>query len=156
MASTIVRRQNSNPSATFGNVVDNLFQNSLRRFFDDNMWDTERPLTSGIVPVNVRETDHQYELEVIAPGCKKEDFKISIDDNVLTISFDKKEESKEQNEKSGWERNEYVRRSFSRSFTMDDTVDVNKINAGYQDGILHITLAKNEKAKKVSRNIEIK
>jgi HSP20 family protein len=55
-----------------------------------------------------------------------------------------------------WVRNEYVQQSFSRSFTLDDTVDVNKINATYTDGILHLTLAKNEKAKKVSKNIEVK
>jgi HSP20 family protein len=59
-------------------------------------------------------------------------------------------------QKAGWVRNEYVQRSFRRTFTLDDTVDVNKIDATYNDGILHLTLAKNEKAKKLSKNIEIK
>jgi len=156
MTTAIAKRQNGNPSVTFGNVVDNIFQNSLHRFFDDNFWDVEGQLTSGSVPVNVRETDQQYEMDVIAPGCRKEDFNINISDNLLTISFAHKEQNSEQNEKAGWVRNEYVQRSFSRSFTLDDTVDVDKISATYTDGILHLSLAKNEKAKKLSRNIEIK
>ena len=155
MTTTIAKRQNDSPSVTFGNVVDNIFQNSLRRFFDDNFWDVEGQLTTGTVPVNVRETDHQYEMDVIAPGCKKEDFNISINDNLLTITFNAKSENS-SSQKAGWIRNDYVQRSFSRSFTLDDTVDVNKINATYTDGILHLTLAKNEKAKKLSKNIEIK
>lgn len=155
MTTTIAKRQNDTPSVSFGNVVDNIFQNSLRRFFDDNFWDVEGQLTTGYVPVNVRETDHQYEMDVIAPGCKKEDFNININDNLLTISFNAKSENS-TSQKTGWVRNEYVQRSFSRSFTIDETVDVNKINAAYTDGILHLTLGKNEKAKKLSKNIEIK
>jgi len=71
MNNAIAKRQNDLPSVTFGNVVDNIFQNSLRRFFDDNFWDVEGQLTTGSVPVNVREMDHQYEIDVIAPGCKR-------------------------------------------------------------------------------------
>ena len=155
MTTTIAKRQNGNSPVSFGNVVDNIFQNSLRHFFDDNFWGFEGQLTPGTVPVNVRETDQQYEMDVIAPGCKKEDFNISINDNLLTVSFDSKLENSTP-QKGGWVRNEFVQRSFSRSFTLDDTVDVNKINATYTDGILHLTLAKNEKAKRISRNIEIR
>lgn len=152
---TLAKRQNGNlPSNALGNVVDNIFQNSLRRFFDGNFWDMENELTMGSVPVNVRETEQQYELDVIAPGCKKEDFSINIHDNVLTVSFNQKQENNEQ--KQGWSRSEYVQRSFNRSFTLDDTVDINKITASYTDGILHLSLLKSEKAKKISRNIEIK
>ncbi|WP_276502765.1 Hsp20/alpha crystallin family protein [Terrimonas pollutisoli] len=154
MKNTIAKRQNDLPSVSFGNVVDNIFQNSLRHFFDDNFWGGEGRLTTGTVPVNVRETDKQYEIDVIAPGCKKEDFNVSVNDNMLTISFDSKTEN-ESSPKEGWVRNEYDQRSFSRTFTLDDTVDVNKINATYTDGILHLTLAKNEKAKKLYKNIEI-
>jgi len=155
MKTTIAKRQNDLPSASFGNVVDNIFQNSLRHFFDDNFWDGEGRLTAGTVPVNVRETENHYEMDVIAPGRKKEDFNVSINDNMLTISFDSKSENV-NSQKDGWVRNEYVQRSFSRTFTLDDTVDMNKINATYTDGILHLTLAKNEKAKMVTKNIEIR
>ena len=155
MSNTIAKRPNGNPSVSFGNVVDNIFQNSLRRFFDDNFWDTDEPVPTGNVPTNVRETEHQYELDVVAPGCRKEDFEIKIDDNLLTVSFNHKTDNKQQNEKAGWVRNEYMQRSFSRSFTLDDTVDLNNIRAAYTDGILRLQLPKNEKAKKISRNIEI-
>ena len=155
MNNTIAKRENGNSYASFGNVVDNIFQNSLRRFFDDNYWDAENPMTTGTVPVNIRETDQQYELDVIAPGCKKEDFKISVEDNLLTISMNRTEEQKEQNQKSGWARNEFTLRSFTRSFKLEDSVDVNNIQANYTDGILRIGLGKSEKAKKVTRNIDV-
>ncbi len=156
MTNTIAKRQNGNPSASFGNVVDNIFQNSLRRFFDDNYWESDTASNTGRFPVNIRETDASFELDVIAPGCRKEDFKISIDDNTLKISFEQKTENTSGNEKSGWVRNEYVQRSFSRSFSLDDTGDPTKINVTYTDGILRVVLAKNEKAKHISRSIEVK
>jgi len=154
MTTTIAKRQNGNPSVSFGNVVDNIFQNSLRRFFDDNFWDTERYLTSGNVPVNVREKEHQYEMDVIAPGCRKEDFNINISDNMLTVSFEQKQQNTNQPD-DFWVRNEYLQRSFARSFTLDDSVDAGKISATYTDGILRLILPKNEKAKKLSKQIEI-
>lgn len=155
MTTTIAKRQNGTSSASFGNVVDNIFQNSLRRFFDNNFWDADNSLTAGNVPVNVRETEQQYELDVIAPGCKKEDFKINVADNVLTISLEHKQEKQSNDEKTGWVRNEYIQKSFSRSFTLDDTVDINTINASYMDGVLKLVLPKNEKARKPARHIEI-
>jgi len=152
----IAKRTNGNYPGTFGSVVDDIFENSLKHFFDDKFLDTGFPgkYTAG-VPVNVRETDDRYEVDVIAPGCKKEDFKVSIENNLLTVSFNHTDEHQEGDKKQKWVRNEYFQRSFSRSFTLDDTVDVNNINATYVDGILRLSMAKNEKAKSVSRNIQI-
>jgi len=155
MTNTIAKRNNGNDFTGFGNVVDNIFQNSLRRFFDGNFWDAENELTRGTVPVNIRETEQQYELDVVAPGCRKEDFSIKVENNVLTVALNKKEPV-EQKEKQGWVRSEFVQHAFSRSFTLDDTVDATKINASYTDGILRIGLGKNEKAKMASRRIEVK
>ena len=156
MTNTIAKRSNGSPATTgLGNLVDNMFQNSFRRFFDDNFWDVDAGLKAGCAPVNIRETDQSYELDLIAPGCRKEDFKISINDNLLTISFTQKEQA-DQARKLGWERNEFVQTSFTRSFTLDDTVDLNQIQATYTDGILRLVMAKNEKSKKLSKNIEIK
>lgn len=155
MTNTIAKRNSSNGYTDFGNVVDNIFQNSLRRFFDGNFWEADNQLSTGSVPVNIRETEQQYELDVIAPGCKKEDFSIRVDNNVLTISLSKKQAS-QQNEKSGWVRNEFVQQDFSRSFTLDEKVDTNKISATYSDGILRLGLGKNEKARMASRQIEVK
>ena len=155
MTTEMTKRQNAKPHS-FGNVVDDIFQNSLRNFFDDNFWGNGSRLGSGSVPVNVRDTEQQYELDVIAPGCRKEDFNVNIHDNTLTISFNHDEQKNTSDEKSGWVRNEYQKRSFSRSFTLDDTVDIQNIKATYNDGILRLALPKNEKAKQVSRNIEVK
>ena len=156
MTNTIAKRQNGNENLSFGNVVDNIFQNSLRRFFDDNFWDVDPVTGSGSVPVNIREKEEQYEVDIIAPGCHKEDFNISIKGNILAISFNHNKEDKQGDQRVGWVRNEYMQRSFSRSFTLDETVDVNEIQATYTDGILRIVLGKHEKAKPVSRTIEIK
>ncbi|HTE09328.1 MAG TPA: Hsp20/alpha crystallin family protein [Chitinophagaceae bacterium] len=151
---TIAKRQNGNRGLSFGNVFDNIFQNSLQRFVNDD-WADENFVQDN-VPVNIRETDKAYQMDVVAPGCKKEDFNINISNNLLTVSFEQKEEKNQQDEDAGWVRNEYRKRSFSRSFSLDDTVDVNKINASYTDGILHVMLPKNEKAQKITRNIDIK
>jgi HSP20 family protein len=139
-----------------GNVVDNIFNNALRRFFDGNLWDTESTANRGMVPVNVREEDDRYEVDVIAPGCHKEDFKVQVQSNELQISFSNDESKKQSDEKSGWARNEYVQRSFSRHFTLDDTVDPAKISATYTDGILRILLPKSEKAKPRMLSIDVK
>jgi len=155
MKTTIAKRQNGNPSVTFGNVVDNIFQNSLRHFFDDQFWDGAVPLTNGGIPVNLREMENHYEMDVVAPGLKKEDFNLDIEGNQLTISYVHKDQNNEQDDKQGWSRNEYLVRSFSRSFMLDDTVDANNIQATYENGILRLSLPKTEKAKKLYRKIEI-
>lgn len=150
---------NSNLATTgtlmpFGGLVDNILQNSLNRFFDDDFWGFNG--VSSRVPVNIRETDKSYELEVMAPGLKKEDFSVSMDNNMLTISFNHKEEDKEENKQDGYLRREYRMQSFSRSFTLDDTINVDKITAQYNDGVLHVSLPKKEGAQKITKNIEVK
>lgn len=156
MNNALEKRSNAvSHSATFGNVLDNFFQNSLRRFFDDNFWDADHPLTSGMVPVNIREKEQHYEMDFIAPGCRKEDFNVQVDRNMLTVSLQQKETNQDHGPHTGWERNEYVQRAFSRSFTLDDTVEPDKIEAQYVDGILRLTIGKSEKAVQQSRTITV-
>jgi HSP20 family protein len=151
-----LQKANGRHTNELGNVVDNIFNNTLRRFFDGNLWETGGTLNSGTVPVNVRETDQQYELDVIAPGCRKEHFKVQVNNNELQISFNQDETKKEKDEKAGWVRNEYVQRSFTRHFTLDETVDTANIRAEYADGILQVVLPKNEKAKPRLLDIRVK
>ena len=153
---TIAKRQNGEAPATFGKVVDNIFENGLRHFFSDSFWNPGELTSTRSVPVNVRENEHQYQVDVVAPGCRKQDFNVMVKDNMLTVSFERKQENEETDETKGWVRNEFIQQSFSRSFTLDDTVDVNNITGDYADGILRITLPKNEKAKQQSRQIEIR
>jgi HSP20 family protein len=156
MNNTLAKRSHANSHpATFGNVWENLFANSLRRFFDDKFWDADQSFNTGTVPVNIREKEQHYELDFIAPGCRKEDFTIQVDHNVLTVSLQQQEAKQQEAPSAGWERHEYVQRSFSRSFTLDDTVDPEKIDARYEDGILRLTLGKSEKAAQQSRTITV-
>ena len=74
----VLKRNNGDQPLSFSNVIDDIFQNNLRHFFDESPWGTEGSTRSG-VPVNIRETEENYELDVVAPGCKKEGFKIDIE-----------------------------------------------------------------------------
>ncbi len=152
----IVKRNNGNMPATFSGLVDRVFQDSLSRFFDDDFWGFDGMLTRTQVPVNVRETDKTYEIDVVAPGLRKEDFTVNVNNNVLTVSFEHKEENKEERKEEGLLRNEYRMQSFSRSFTLDDTVNADGITARYADGILHLSLRKKEGVQKVSKTIKVK
>jgi HSP20 family protein len=158
MANIIKRNKNGNdlPVMSFGGLVDNVLQNSLSRFFDDDFWGFNGLLSRNEVPVNIRETDKSYEMEVVAPGLKKEDFNVSINHNMLTVSFEHNEESKEENKGEGYLRQEYSMQSFSRSFTLDDTIDADKISAQYRDGVLHLSLPKKEGAQRITKNIQVK
>ncbi len=155
MTNTIEKRNavNSNEVSL---VVDSIFNNTLRRFFDGNLWDAEESGNRGSVPVNVRETDQQYEVDVIAPGCQKEDFKVQVQNNELQISFIHDDSKKQGDENAGWVRNEYVQRSFKRHFTLNETVNTEYIRATYTDGILRLVLPKTEKAKPRLLSIEVK
>ena len=149
-----IQKRNGASRHELSNVVDNIFNNTLRRFFDGNLWDIEPG--RGTVPVNVRENDQQYELDVIAPGCQKEHFKVQLVNNELQISFAQDDSKNENDEKTGWVRNEYIQHSFTRRFTLDETVDASGINAVYSDGILRIVLPKNEKARPRLVEIDVK
>ena len=156
--SNIIKRDNGPRPASFGSVVDQIFQNNLEKFFDEDYWSAGRGSElkrTGNVPVNLRETDKTYEMEVVAPGLKKEDFHLNLEGDVLNVSFENKMENKEENKEEGWFRQEYRKQSFSRSFTLDETVDASKINARYENGILHLQIPKKEHAQKITRQINI-
>ena len=149
----IIKKADNRPRS-FGSVVDELFQTNLNRFFDDRSWGLGGLQTGASVPVNIHETDTAYEVEVIAPGLKKEDFHLSCSGDMLTISFERNEEKTEGSDKN-WIRREYRYGSFSRSFQVDSTVDVEKAKARYDNGVLLLTLPKKEEAKRISRKIDV-
>ncbi|TKK71602.1 Hsp20/alpha crystallin family protein [Ilyomonas limi] len=159
----IVKRKNGNGSVAttksmmpFEGLVDGALQNTLSRFFDDDFRGFNGMLSNNQVPVNIRETYKSYEMEVVAPGVSKEDFNVNISDNLLTISFEHKEEDKQGSSKDGYLRQEYRMQSFSRSFTLDDTVNADNISAQYRNGVLHVSLPKKEGAQRIIKSIEIK
>ena len=152
---SILKRENSRQPANFGSVVDQIFQNNLSRFFDDPFLGFNGDADRVKVPVNLRETDATYEMELVAPGLRKEDFQLNVSDDMLTVSFEEKNENKETNDQEGWFRQEYRMRSFSRSFHLNDAINTNAISAHYENGILYVTLPKNERLKQTSKTIQV-
>lgn len=135
---------------------------SVPSFFDDFIvkdvfdWSKSNAVNSTSVPsVNVKEDEDKFELEVAAPGLNKNDFKVELDKDVLTISAEV--ETKSEETEDNYTRREFGKYSFKRSFTLpEQKVNGDKILAKYTDGILHVTLPKNEEAKpKPAKLIEI-
>lgn len=118
--------------------------NELLDYYNDlDVFDPPfRTLSANIPSVNIKETDREFSIEVAAPGREKKDFQIALESNMLTISSEKEEEKKE--EKEDFKRREFSFTSFSRSFTLPDNVLPDKIEAKYENGILHLALPKKE------------
>ncbi len=118
-------------------------------FFDDffkpldHWFDNIEDKQSGFYPpVNIQENEKEYQLDIVAPGLEKEDFKIRTEGDLLTISSEK-EEQKEENKKHL--RKEYsFHHSFKRSFSISDDIDQEKVEANYHNGVLHLVLPKKE------------
>jgi HSP20 family protein len=128
----------------FSDVFDSILNDS---FLSDK-------LASRVPAVNISETENEFHIELAAPGLKKEDFKISLDKNVLRVSADKKTENVEEGKK--FSKREYSYNSFTRSFTLPEVADAAKIEAEYTDGVLRLNVAKKEDAKVQSREIAVK
>ena len=103
---------------------------------------------------NIHETPDAYHLELNVPGRLKEDFKIQVDQNLLTISFEKKEEAP-ASEDYKTIRREFTYKSFKRSFSVENSVDVNGIQAKYENGLLKVLLPKKDEVKQGARQINI-
>lgn len=100
---------------------------------------------NSLALVNVKETETAYELEVAAPGLSKEDFKIDVDGDTLTISAEK--EANKEEKQDSYTRKEFSYSSFKRSFNLPErTVETDKITAKYVDGVLQLVVPKSEKA----------
>jgi len=113
---------------------------------------TDRRLSS-VPAVNISESADHYYIELAAPGLKKDDFRVSVERDMLTISTETKNEN--LSEGRTYNRKEYSYSAFTRSFTLPESADVEKISASYNDGILKLELPKKEEAKVVARQIEI-
>lgn len=104
-------------------------------------------------PVNISETKDFYELEFNVPGRNKEDFKITVDKDILTVSFDKKEESKDESKKQI--KKEFSLQAFKRSFTLDEKTVSENIAAKYDNGLLVLSLPKKEEVKVEAKQISV-
>lgn len=119
----------------YQNIFDRMFRDGFRDYFAGDLPET-------IPAVNISEEKDRFFIEMAAPGLKKEDFKISVEGDVMTIASEKEEEKKEEGK--NFSRKEYNYSSFSRSFTLPETANISNIEAKYADGVLKLTIPKKE------------
>lgn len=132
----------------FPGMVDEFFGKDLL----SNFFDTQTGIS--MPSVNIIEGKNDFRIEVAAPGLEKKDFKINLENNVLTISSEK--EVKNEQADDNYMRREFSYSSFQRSFALPNTVDAEKISANYKDGVLNLVIPKKEEAKeKPARTISI-
>ena len=122
---SLVRFSNQNPS-----LFDRFFDNELFDWSNKNYSNTNTTLPS----VNIKEDDDGFEVEMAAPGFNKEDFKIELNNSVLSVSSEK-EVKNETKEGQQFTRKEFSYQSFSRSFTLPNIVEGDKISAKYEKGL---------------------
>ena len=145
-------------------------QRGLMRPFFQDFFDIENffgrdlfPASKTLPAVNISEDEKGYHIDVVSPGFKKEDFRVNVENNVLTISAETKQEttnSQDGNNQEGgnkqYSRREYSYSSFTRSFQLPEDVREEEIDASYTDGILKLQIPKAEPQPKTSKEISIK
>lgn len=128
---------------------------STSTFFNDFFDDARFPSLdmgngfSRVPSANVIENDKSFNIELAAPGMKKNDFEVNVDHGQLTISSEKKDEKEEKGE--NYTRHEFSYNSFSRSFLLPDIADADKIKAKYEDGVLKLSIPKKPEAAKLQK-----
>jgi len=126
-------------------MVNNIFDNDLGDFFGKRFSDPA---------ANIIENSDSFHLEIAAPGMVKDDFKINLENNILTISVEVEDQKREEGR--NYSRKEFYYGSFSRSFTLPKTIDLENIKADYESGILKIALPKKDEAKvEIKKEIRI-
>jgi len=139
--------------AMLPSITRRTFSPLLSNLFDDDFFPTFSR-TSSMPAVNIRENEKNFILDLAVPGMDKKDLKIDINEDVLTISAETKNENEENTD--GYKRKEFSYSSFCRSFYLPENVNKDKITASYKDGILSVELPKNEEDKaKLTKQIKI-
>jgi HSP20 family protein len=126
----------------------------MPNIFDDDFFPVLSNKTGSMPAVNIREDDKNYVLDLAIPGIDKKDLNINMNEDVLTISSEKKNESEES--RDGYKRKEFSFSAFCRSFYIPENVNREKIEANYKDGVLSVALPKlDEEKNKITKKIEI-
>lgn len=136
---TLTLRRNGN---LFPRLVNDLLDTDTLLVPDllNNAWDFAIKVPSA----NITESDKDYKIEVAAPGLDKKDFKIELENKVLSISSEKEQEKEKEEESKNYKRREFSYSSFSRSFQLPEDVLADKIDAKYENGILKVSVPKKE------------
>ncbi len=129
--------------------------NMLQELFNGfpNHWGRDYSVINTVAPVNIHETTDGFHLEMNAPGRNKEDFKVKLEKELLTISYEPKESTEEKNFKTI--RREFQFKAFKRSFSLDDQIQIDGIQAKYENGILKLFLPRIEKVVNSPKEISI-
>jgi|SRR5690606_12139 len=141
------------PTKTLNSDVVNPYVNSIFDNFFNDSFITDR-LVTRVPAVNISEDESSYKVEVAAPGLNKSDFKINVDKSLITISVEKRDEN-EGGDKV-YSKKEFSYLSFTRSFSLPDSVDYTRIDAVYENGVLIVSVGKKEDAIVAKRSIEVK
>lgn len=145
---TLVKFKNAGsfPATPRGINFPSIFNDAFDRFWSDES-------VSWMPSVNIKERSADYKIDLAVPGMDKKDFKVEVDNNLLTVSGERKEELKEENERST--RQEFHYGSFRRSFSLPEAANVETISASYNNGVLSITVAKKEESKQTKKEITV-
>jgi HSP20 family protein len=136
------------PAKSFNNLIDDFLPQ-----VPSLLWNENASAFGHVAPVNINQTEAGYELEIFAPGFTKDDFKIQLEKNLLTVSAEKKEQ---EEKKAGKQiRKEFKFQSFKRSFTIDEKIDTETVEAKYDNGVLLINLANKEEVKAPTKQITV-
>jgi HSP20 family protein len=146
---TVVGINKNRPNGKRFNIFMDDFFSGIPSLLGEDLVGNVKPS----VPVNIKETANGFLIDLLAPGFEKEDFKISLEKNILTIAAEKKNEATEENEKQI--RREFTTQSFNRSFTINELVDAQQIVAKYLNGILTVNLPRKEEVKPPVKEITI-
>lgn len=138
-----------------GSPVKKAYSNFLDEWLNEwaNFGKDDDTVQYNSVPVNIHETNEAYHLEFSTPGVKKEDIKIKVENGLLTISYEQKEETKSDDYKTV--RREFRYNSFKRSFTLSEKINADNIQGKYEDGVLKVYLPKKAEAQAVTKQIDI-
>ncbi len=153
--SIVKHRPQASPSRSFGGQLVSPFDELVNGFFGRDIAqfmggdDLQRTAPS----VNISERKDGFKLDLLAPGFTKEDMKLNVEDDVLTISAEKKHESLEENER--WTRREYALNAFKRSFRLPENTKHEQIKAEFNNGVLSVNIPKAEPSKPATRQISI-
>lgn len=139
------------PQAVFTSPINNLVNEFFGR--DISHFTGHDDVRRSVPSVNILERGNDFQLRLLAPGFSKEDLKLNVENDTLTISAEKKVEELKENER--WTRREFGHSAFSRSFRLPEHVNAECITAEFQNGVLHVSIPKTEVAKPKSRTIDI-
>lgn len=139
---TLVRTKNQDLFPSFSNLFDEFFNTELGNWRRSNYSSTSTTLPR----VNISENEKEFSIEMAAPGMKKDDFHVEVDNDMLTIHSEVSRENEEKD--NNYTRKEFSYQSFKRSFFLPEMVEADKIKAKYTDGILSLIIPKKEEGKR--------